>query len=182
MSRIHEDLPSASFTMPASGIVQATVCARSGKLPIAGLCDGTLTTEYFAEGTVPTESCDVHYRGMLCQYCGLPASEGCPFAVEGVRELTPIEHPSLQQGSALTQQITNEDGTVSIVPVDPNQSNVCPHNAEFMAQPGIEGIIEQQRNEILAAQQAAMAAAPEGGAPPAENTAPPDDSNGNPTE
>ena len=120
MSRIHEDLPSASFPMPSSGIVQATVCARSGKLPIAGLCDGTLRTEYFAEGTVPTESCDVHYRGLLCQYNGLPACEGCPFAVEGVRELIPIEHPSLQQGSVLTQQITNEDGTVSVVPRDPN--------------------------------------------------------------
>ncbi|MEY8324666.1 transglycosylase domain-containing protein [Lachnospiraceae bacterium 54-11] len=177
MSRIHEDLPSASFPMPSSGIVQATVCARSGKLPIAGLCDGTLRTEYFAEGTVPTESCDVHYRGLLCQYNGLPACEGCPFAVEGVRELIPIEHPSLQQGSVLTQQITNEDGTVSVVPIDPNQSNTCPHNAEFMAQPGIEGIIEQQRNEILAAQQAAMATN-EGAPPPAENAAPPDDSNG----
>ncbi len=177
MSRIHEDLPSASFPMPSSGIVQATVCARSGKLPIAGLCDGTLRTEYFAEGTVPTDSCDVHYRGLLCQYNGLPACEGCPFAVEGVRELIPIEHPSLQQGSVLTQQITNEDGTVSVVPIDPNQSNTCPHNAEFMAQPGIEGIIEQQRNEILAAQQAAMAAN-EGAPPPAENAAPPDDSNG----
>ena len=177
MSRIHEDLPSASFPMPSSGIVQATVCARSGKLPIAGLCDGTLRTEYFAEGTVPTESCDVHYRGLLCQYNGLPACEGCPFAVEGVRELIPIEHPSLQQGSVLTQQITNEDGTVSVVPIDPNQSNTCPHNAEFMAQPGIEGIIEQQRNEILATQQAAMAAN-EGAPPPAENAAPPDDSNG----
>lgn len=182
MSKIHEGLPSASFPMPSSGIVQATVCARSGKLPIAGLCDGTLKTEYFAEGTVPTESCDVHFRGMLCQYCGLPASEGCPFAVEGVRELLPIEHPSLQQGSAQMQQITNEDGTVSTVPLDPNQTNTCPHNAEFMAQPGIEGIIEQQRNEILAAQQAAIAAAEGGGAPSAENTAPPDDSNGTPAE
>lgn len=181
MSRIHEGLPSESFPMPSGGIVQATVCSRSGKLPIAGLCDGTLKTEYFAEGTVPTESCDVHYRGMLCQYTNLPACEQCPFAVEGVRELLPIEHPSLQQGSALTQQITNEDGTVSTVPVTPNLTNFCPHNAEFFAQPGVEAIVEQQRNEIIAAQQAAQAAAAEN-APPAESTAPPDDSNGNPSE
>ncbi|MCM1134981.1 MAG: PBP1A family penicillin-binding protein [Clostridium sp.] len=180
MSRIHEGLPSESFPMPSSGIVQATVCSRSGKLPIAGLCDGTLRTEYFAEGTVPTESCDVHYRGMLCQYDGLPACEGCPFAVEGVRELIPIEHPSLQQGSAQTQQITNEDGTVSTVPLIPNQTNTCQHNGEFFAQPNVEAIIEQQRNEILAAQQAALAAAAEN--PPAETAAPPDDSNGNPAE
>lgn len=181
MSRIHEDLPSESFQMPSSGIVQATVCARSGKLPIAGLCDGTLKTEYFAEGTVPTDSCDVHYQGMVCQYTNLPACEQCPFGVPGVLELTPVEHPLLQQGSSVTQQVANEDGSVSTVTVPQNQTGFCPHNIEFMTQPGIEGIIEQQRNEIAAAlaiaqQQAAEAAAAQQPAPPM------DDSNGVPTE
>ncbi len=53
MSQIHEGLPSQSFSVPA-GIVTATVCSRSGKIPIDGLCSGTARTEYFAEGTVPT--------------------------------------------------------------------------------------------------------------------------------
>ncbi|MDE6974800.1 MAG: PBP1A family penicillin-binding protein, partial [Lachnospiraceae bacterium] len=138
MARIHEELPSTSFQMPASGIVQATVCARSGKLPIAGLCDGTLKTEYFAEGTVPTESCDVHYQGSICQYTNMPASEPCPFKVEGVLELTPLEDPLLQQGSSVTQQVTNEDGSISTVVVPGQTTNTCPHNVEFMTQPGIE--------------------------------------------
>ena len=155
MSRIHEELPSESFQRPSSGIVTATVCSRSGKLPIAGLCDGTLATEYFAEGTVPTESCDVHYQGFLCQYTNLPASEPCPFKVEGVAELVPIEDPSLWQGSAITQQVTNADGSVSTISVPPAETNTCPHNAEFFAQPDAEAIIEQQRNEIAAAQVAA---------------------------
>lgn len=181
MSRIHEELPSASFQMPASGIVQATVCARSGKLPIAGLCDGTLKTEYFAEGTVPTESCDVHYQGSICQYTNMPASEPCPFKVEGVLELTPLEDPLLQQGSSVTQQVTNEDGSISTVVVPGQTTNTCPHNYEFMTQEGIEGIIEQQRAEIANAQAAAAAAAAEGAPAPAEPAAPPapmDDSNG----
>ncbi len=180
MARIHEDLPSASFPMPAEGIVQATVCARSGKLPIAGLCDGTLRSEYFAEGTVPTESCDVHYQGMICQYTDLPASEECPFKVEGIRELTPPEHPALQQGSAVTQQVTNEDGSVSTVAVPQDQTSICPHNWEFVTQPDAEAIIEQMRNEIAARAAAAAAAAGEG-APPAEPV-PTDDSNGEATE
>lgn len=171
MAKIHEDLPSESFPMPASGIVQATVCSRSGKLPIAGLCDGTLKTEYFAEGTVPTESCDVHYQGMICQYTNLPACEQCPFGVEGVLALTPVEDPLLQQGSSITQEVTNEDGSVSTISVPQNQAAFCPHNIEFMTQPGIEGIVEQQRNEIAAAQAAAQATL----APP---PLPPDDSNG----
>ncbi len=165
--------------MPASGLVQATVCSRSGKLPIAGLCDGTLRTEYFAEGTVPTESCDVHYQGMICQYCNLPASEQCPFKVGGVLELTPVEHPNLQQGSATMQTITNADGSVSTVAVPQNQSGTCPHNAEFYAQPDALAIEEQQRNEIAAAQAALQQ--PPAEAPP-EGTAPLDDSNGVETE
>ncbi|NLL76532.1 MAG: glycosyl transferase [Clostridiales bacterium] len=161
MSQIHEDLPNESFSVPA-GIVTATVCSKSGKLPIPGLCDGTLTTEYFAEGTVPTESCNVHYQGSICQYSSLPATEFCPFKVEGVLELTPIEDVSLQGGSSTTTQVTNPDGTVSSVTVPANQTNTCPHTAEFFATPGYEAIIEQQRNEIqqrnIAAQQAALAA------------------------
>lgn len=185
MSKIHEDLPNESFPMPSSGIVQATVCARSGKLPIAGLCDGTLRTEYFAEGTVPTESCDVHYQGLICQYTNLPSCEQCPFGVPGVLELTPVEHPLLQQGSSVMQQVTNEDGSVSTVAVPQNQTGFCPHNAEFMAQPGIEAIIEQQRAEIAAAQallqqQAAEAAAAAAAQQPA--TPPPDDGNGVPPQ
>ena len=178
MSKVHEDLPSQSFQVP-SGIVTATVCSQSGKLPIPGLCDGTLKTEYFAEGTVPTESCDVHYQGMVCPYSNLPACDTCPFKVEGVLTMTPVEDPSLQQGSGTeapamaTQEVTNEDGTVSTITVPQTAQKTCIHTAEYMAQPGIETIIEQQRGEMAAASAAAQAAAAplpatEGEAPAAE--------------
>ena len=178
MSKVHEDLPSQSFQVP-SGIVTATVCSQSGKLPIPGLCDGTLKTEYFAEGTVPTESCDVHYQGMVCPYSNLPACDTCPFKVEGVLTMTPVEDPSLQQGSGTeapamaTQEVTNEDGTVSTITVPQTAQKTCIHTAEYMAQPGIETIIEQQRGEMAAAAAAAQAAAAplpttEGEAPAAE--------------
>lgn len=168
MSKIHEGLPSQSFRMPeGGGIVTATVCSKSGKLPIAGLCDGTLTTEYFAEGTVPTESCNVHYQGMICQYSNLPASDSCPFKVEGILELPPIDDATPLSELTVTQEITNEDGSVSTITV-PKNENRCPHNAEFMAQPGIEALIEQQRAEIAAAQFAAAQQAPPLEAPPLE--------------
>lgn len=178
MSKVHEDLPSQSFQVP-SGIVTATVCSQSGKLPIPGLCDGTLKTEYFAEGTVPTESCDVHYQGMVCPYSNLPACDTCPFKVEGVLTMTPVEDPSLQQGSGTeapamaTQEVTNEDGTVSTITVPQTAQKTCIHTAEYMAQSGIETIIEQQRGEMAAASAAAQAAAAplpttEGEAPAAE--------------
>ena len=163
MSKIHEDLPSESFSVP-SGIVTATVCSRSGKLPIEGLCNGTLRTEYFAEGTVPTATCDVHYAGQICQYCNLPAYESCPFKAEGVIELTPVEDISLQSGSATSGQpapqpteTVGEDGTVTPAPTP--AANMCPHSPEFFANPDWEAVVNAQRVEIeqraLAAQQAA---------------------------
>ena len=172
MAQIHADLPNEAFPVPA-GIVTATVCSKSGKLPIPGLCDATLTTEYFADGTIPTESCNVHYQGSICQYSNLPACEFCPFKVEGVLELTPVEDISLQAGSSTTTQVTNPDGTVSTVAVPANQTNTCPHNGEFFATPGYEATIEQQRAEIqqrnIAAQQAAIAAQQQAQqAPPAQ--------------
>lgn len=152
MSKIHEDLPYESFTMP-SGIVQATVCSRSGKLPIAGLCDGTLKTEYFAEGTVPTESCDVHYQGNICEYSMLPACEECPFKISGTLELLPVEDISLQSGSSTT--VTNPDGTTTTAPAA--TTNMCPHNAEFFMQENAYSVIDAQRAELenrrIAAQQ-----------------------------
>lgn len=167
MSRIHEDLPSQSFNVP-SGIVTATVCSRSGKMPIEGLCNGTLRTEYFAEGSVPTETCDVHYVGPVCLYSLLPATEFCPFRTDGVLELPLIEDISLQSGNpAASNQIVNEDGSITTVPVAVNE-NICPHNGDFFANPDYEAIVNQQRAEIdqrnaqaaAAAAEAANAAAP----------------------
>lgn len=165
MGKIHEELPNEPFNVP-SGIVTATVCSRSGKLPIDGLCTGTLRSEYFAEGTVPTETCDVHYAGQVCTYSNLPACEGCPFKVEGVLELTPIEDVSLQSGSGSAQPqpetpaepTVGEDG--SIIPAAPApQTNMCPHNAEFFANPDWEAIVNSQRAEIEQRNAAAAAAA-----------------------
>ena len=34
--------------------------------------------------TAPTETCDVHYQGLICAYSGLPATDFCPFKVTGV--------------------------------------------------------------------------------------------------
>ena len=178
MSRIHEDLENESFSVPASGIVTATVCSRSGKLPIEGLCSGTLRTEYFAEDTVPTETCDVHYAGQICAYSVLPACEGCPFKIEGILELTPIEDVSLQSGSAMAlaspdaqpaEGMGGEDGSVIPAP----QTNMCPHTWEFFSNPDWEGIVNAQRAELEqrnaeAAAAAAAAAQQAAEQPPAE--------------
>lgn len=131
MSQIHEGLENKSFPQP-SDIVAQTVCAKSGKLPTA-LCQGTLKTEYFAADTVPTESCDVHYQGNICAYSNVPAADACPFATNGVLEMLP------ENERILTGQTS---------PAADTAANVCQHTAEFMATPGAEAVIEQQRLEL----------------------------------
>ena len=156
MSQVHEGLENRPFYVP-DNIVTATVCSKSGKLPIAGLCDATLTTEYFEEGTVPTQTCDVHYVGKVCAYDMLPACEGCPFAVDGLLTLTPIEGEALQFGNLPRDEAGNviEGATTQT-------SNTCQHNATFMADPNSYTIIQQQwaeleaRNAAAAQQQAAQ--------------------------
>ena len=130
MSQIHEGLENRAFDRP-SDIVTATVCSKSGKLPTA-LCGEHLKTEYFTPDTVPTESCDVHFQGQICAYSNLPASEQCPFKVDGVLEMLP-ENERLLTGQ------TNADGTTQ---------NYCPHNAEFFLAPNADAVVEQQRLEL----------------------------------
>ncbi|MCR5033203.1 MAG: transglycosylase domain-containing protein [Lachnospiraceae bacterium] len=154
MSRIHENLEYRSFDIP-SGIVTATVCAKSGKLPIPGLCDAHLKTEYFDADNLPTESCDVHYQGAICAYDGCMASDECPFKVDGILELIPTQDSSLISGSSTIA----EDGTI----IDNTQNKRCQHDAAFFAQPNYQEILMQQQAELearnAAAQQAAQDAA-----------------------
>ncbi len=136
MSQIHENLPAASFQKP-SGIVTATICSKSGKQPIAGICDAFLATEYFAEGTVPTDSCSVHVNGMVCAATGMSACTTCPFQRPGVVEIPPAD-----------------DGT-------PGLANYCPHTATYFLDPNNIAAIQAaqaalQQQQAAAQQQAAQ--------------------------
>lgn len=82
MARLHEGLEYREFTRP-EGLTAATVCRKSGKLAVDGLCDldprgSMVETEYFANGTVPTEYCDHHVSATICGESGMLANEFCP--------------------------------------------------------------------------------------------------------
>ncbi|MCM1102137.1 MAG: transglycosylase domain-containing protein [Clostridium sp.] len=145
MKRVHEDLPNETFPIP-EGLIQMQVCSKSGKLPTPGLCEeqGHVITEYFAEGTEPTELCDVHYQGRICAYSGLIATAECPFAYDGITILSLPEDPALLNGS--TSIIENEDGTQSVIV--PRTSNICPHDAMFFLDPNYEAVLNQQQWEM----------------------------------
>ena len=160
MSRIHENLEYQSFPM-ASGIVTATVCSKSGKLPIAGVCDGCTKTEYFAEGTVPTEYCDVHYYSNICLYSGLTATDECPFKQASVTEKIPARLQDSNLATALTGLPENAAAETT---------QMCPHNSAFFALPNAQEVLQQQMLEMQqrAALQATQAQTPD--AAPASDT------------
>lgn len=80
MSEIHVDLESKQFEVP-SGIETATIDIISGKLPseLSALDPrGTVRSEIFLRGTVPTEVDDVHVMADVCTESGKLATSFCP--------------------------------------------------------------------------------------------------------
>lgn len=144
MMRIHENLPYESFKTP-QGIVQADICTKSGLLPIPGLCDASVKSEFFAEGTVPIEYCKVHYEGDLCNYDHLPATEQCPFKVYGRVELPLLEDASLIEGSTMITE--NPDGSFTVT--RPRTAETCQHDDSFYANPDYETVLNAQQWELI---------------------------------
>lgn len=82
MKRIHEGLEYREFEMPSS-ITKAEVCQDSGLVPLAETCEfcikgNSIYEEYFAVGTVPTETCDHHVALDICSETGKIANANCP--------------------------------------------------------------------------------------------------------
>jgi penicillin-binding protein 1A len=59
MREIHQGLEYREFARPATGVIDVTVCAKSGLLKTAACNQGEMTLP-FLEGTQPSEYCNVH--------------------------------------------------------------------------------------------------------------------------
>ncbi|SFR81333.1 transglycosylase domain-containing protein [Anaeromicropila populeti] len=82
MEKVHDNLERKEFVKPDS-IVTAKICTKSGKLAVDGVCDSalggsTVRTEYFAKGTQPVETCDVHVKVKVCAASNKSATDFCP--------------------------------------------------------------------------------------------------------
>lgn len=137
MSRIHEGLEYKDFTQP-DGIVTATVCKKSGKLAVEGLCDcdprgSMVETEYFAAGTEPTEVCDHHISATICTASGLLANEFCPAENRQTSVYIIGGSPDTEDGPYLLTDTQNQctvHTAASVIPQLPalDTSNTTPDN------------------------------------------------------
>lgn len=140
MSRLHENLEYRDFIMPED-ITTATVCKKSGKRVVAGLCDadprGSMaTTEYFAEGTTPTEYCDHHVNVTICAESGMLATDLCPMRTGGVY----ITGGSA--GSADGPYLASEGASTNTCPMHPMPEIPIPQI------PGMEGVMDPQAGMV----------------------------------
>ncbi len=135
MQRLHENLADKDFERP-DDIIECSVCKKSGKLAMPGLCDcdprgSQVGTEYFAAGTEPTEYCDTHVAITVCAASGYPASPYCP--EDGLRTTAYISG-----GSSGTED------SPYLVPANLS-TNVCPiHTSEPSEPVDITGETENE--------------------------------------
>ena len=146
MQRIHENLPRKEFTQP-SGIVTATVCKKSGKLAIEGVCDadprGSMVyTEYFDKDSVPTETCDHHVKVDICSASGQIAGEYCP-----VENRVPTVY--IIGGTAETEDgpyLITEEALNTVCSVHTSSSSSSESGAtEGTVKPSVEGTITENK-------------------------------------
>ncbi|MBN2220559.1 MAG: PBP1A family penicillin-binding protein [Vallitaleaceae bacterium] len=102
MEAIHVGLPYKDFDVP-EGITTASICTESGKLAEPGLCSSdprgsTVRTEYFAQGSAPTETCDIHKEVLICTSSGLFATEYCPSSTVVSKVMIQRPIPLIEQG------------------------------------------------------------------------------------
>lgn len=153
MSRVHENLEYRDFTKP-EGIVTATICKKSGKLAVEGLCDSDprgsmVKTEYFAAGTVPTEYCDHHVSATICTESGMLANEFCPEAsrqtgiyIVGGSPSTDDE-PYLIDGGLSQSTCNIHNASTILPPVTPTPpfENLPPNDPGSSGENGTEGAV-----------------------------------------
>lgn len=130
MGRIHENLEYKDFTKP-DGIVTATICKKSGKLAVAGLCDcdprgSMVATEYFAAGTEPTEVCDHHISATICTASNMLANEFCPMENRKTSVYIIGGSPNTEDGPFLLSDTQNQctlHNAATVIPEIPTDTD-----------------------------------------------------------
>lgn len=129
MTRVHEGYSDPGFPVPDS-IETASICRKSGKLAISGVCNqdprgNAIYTEYFAKGTVPTESCNVHTTVTVCAESRQLPTEFCPQKTSKVCISLPTGETGETDDShfAIPGYCSIHNGISTVLPSDEDEDN-----------------------------------------------------------
>ncbi len=134
MEKVHANLEYRDFERP-DGIVTAKICVDSGKLATSECSNDPrakqVRSEVFAEGTQPTDHCDVHTTYNICTVSGKIPNEFCPAEFVqsrvGIISKTPPA-PDKETGEIPAQYVPS-----AIV-----DGHICDiHNASFQGDTGV---------------------------------------------
>ena len=86
MSKIHQGMPNKAILsgQPSEyGLVQVSTCVVSGQLATEACLNDAMgygvVTDYWKEGTQPTQYCQMHTIQNVCAESGMPAGPYCPY-------------------------------------------------------------------------------------------------------
>ena len=103
MNKIHEGLPNKNILdgdPSGYGLVKVTTCAVSGQLATDACVNDAMgygvVTDFWADGTQPTEYCQMHTAQTVCMDTGMLATQYCPNPVERGVVTIPFGHPLYQ--------------------------------------------------------------------------------------
>ena len=155
MSKIHEGLAKKEILEGSYrdyGLVKVETCAVSGQLATDACRNDAMgygtVTDYWAEGTQPTQYCQMHTEQLVCSDSGMIASDYCPSReVKGVVTI-PYGHPLYKYIGTQYQGVLEEYLGVSNV----YGSQVCTihSSGSYSGDPGQTTLPEQR---IAAARQ-----------------------------
>jgi len=147
MREIHKGLPYKTFTRPSSGIIDVTVCAKSGLLRTSACNQGEVTLP-FLEGTQPVQYCEMHGGGAnpfpsRMPFTSIPLGGGVNFDEGAFLDSLPMPKlpidllPELQ-GTQSNKNQNNQRNT-------PNRGNTSSQN-QTLNNPFLDGNSTQSQN------------------------------------
>jgi penicillin-binding protein 1A len=94
MRELHQGLARRDFVRPAAGIIDATVCAKSGLLKTPACNEGEVTLP-FLTGTQPTQACDIHGNSSWSSTTAFNTMRGNTLGIDDNTLLSSLSMPTL---------------------------------------------------------------------------------------
>jgi penicillin-binding protein 1A len=152
MKEIHQGLPFRDFVRPSTGIIDVSVCRRSGLLPTQN-CTGEITLPFLV-GTQPTRYCDMHGETISTQATTVPMGSYIELGLNPDPILDTLTMPKLPDGFEVPQNPNTENNMMNLFPnLDRSTENngnrfPFPNQAEPQRRPGY-GIETPSYNPLL---------------------------------
>jgi penicillin-binding protein 1A len=110
MREIHQGLPFRDFVRPASGLIDVTVCAKSGLLKTDACNQGELTFP-FLEGTQPDQYCNIHGNAAYSSRNSISVMAASALTIDDEALINSLPMPTLNLDLLPTTRSENPAGT-----------------------------------------------------------------------